>query len=281
MNFYGSKATEQHTLAGRLIPLAEAMLLAVSKATGQPSAEARYSQILPVWTHNVCDKITATIFKSLVEAAPRDKVVNAHNYGCLIGILLRWVVFYFKEAPEQFKKYGLMDLTPEQEKRLEQVAGLPLLFATASDLFKKPITDGDALIEAGTDRRQKEVEKLKAQFFPMIRFLLNRPIDEQCEFLDGIAKGFKVFLNPAGDFAGDKRRLQIYFRCTTVRDFVATKYRSASSPRLLGRNFAPPPSSCEPEFIPMTVVTGLFQRVQVPQTKARPKLSRTLAPTLA
>ena len=210
MNFYGSETTEQHTLAGRAIPLMEAMWFAVSKAVGQPAAEPMHSKILPVWTHNLCDKLTTTIFKGLVTAAPRDQVVKAHNYGYLIGILLRGVVFWVKEAPEKLKQDGLMDLTPEQDKKLEQVAGLPVLFAAASAFFQKPITDGDALMEAGADRTQKKVEEMTAQFLQMGRHLLNRPIEEQCEFLNGIAKGFRSFLNPAGEFAGDKRRVEVY-----------------------------------------------------------------------
>jgi hypothetical protein len=210
MNFYGTQTNEQHTLAGRLIPLLEALWLAIAKATGQPAMEPRYSELLPGWTHNLCAKTTTTLFKGLVEAAPRDNVVNARNYGCMIGILLRGVVFYMKEVPAILEKDGLLNLTPERESKLEQLAGLPQLFAMASDFFNKPISDGDTLIEAGAEQVNKKADELAAGFGQVMLYLLNRPVSEQSAFLDGIARGFKIFLNNDGEFAGDKRRLEAY-----------------------------------------------------------------------
>ena len=91
-----------------------------------------------------------------MEAAPRDNVINARNYGCIIGILLRAVVFYVKEVPALLEKDGLLNLTPERESKLEKLAGLPQPYSIASDFFQKPIADSDKLIQAGTNRWRRK-----------------------------------------------------------------------------------------------------------------------------
>ncbi len=52
-------------------------------------------------------------------------------------------------------------------------------------------------------------------------------------------------------------------------------------PRSAGRNLTPAPSSGEPELVPMAVVAGFFERIQVTQPRLRPKLAGALAPALA
>ena len=111
MNYYGKEGGPQHTISGRVIPLGEAMHRAVLKATNQPLQEPQLSACLPPWVHSICDELTKTAFKSLVETAPRDNKFVARDYGRIIGILLRGVVFYFKEVPALLKKDGLLDLT--------------------------------------------------------------------------------------------------------------------------------------------------------------------------
>ena len=52
MNFDGGQADEQHTIAGRLIPLMEALHIAVAQASGQPLIERHSSKALPEWTRS-------------------------------------------------------------------------------------------------------------------------------------------------------------------------------------------------------------------------------------
>jgi hypothetical protein len=70
MNFYGSEGQDVHTIAGRLIPLSEALYIAVQKAASRPVSEPKYSVNFPVWGHNICGEFTKTIFRKLVAAAP-------------------------------------------------------------------------------------------------------------------------------------------------------------------------------------------------------------------
>jgi hypothetical protein len=210
MNFYGTETTEQHSVSGRLNPLAEAMHLAILKASDQPPQDPKYSMVLPMWAHKLCDKLTTTIFKRLAEMAPRDNQFVARHYGQIIGLLLRGVVFYFKEAPALLKKDGLLDLSEEQEKKLEKFGGLPLLFSVATEIFQKPISSEDELAEASIEKSKKKTEEIAGGLLLVLRYLLDRPIEEQYEFLRGIPEGFKSFLNFQSEFVGDKRRLETY-----------------------------------------------------------------------
>jgi hypothetical protein len=210
MNFYGTETTDQHTLAGRIIPLLEAMFQSVSMAGGQPVKEPKYSTVLPAWAHKICDKLTKTIFKNLVETAPRENQFIARHYGQLVGMLLRGVVFYFKEVPALLKKDGLLDLTEEQETKLERFSGMPLLVLAASETLQKPISNKDELIEAGEQIVEKQAEDNLSQLFLVLRHLLDRPVEEQYQFLRGIPEGFKAFLNSRSEFTGEKRRIEVY-----------------------------------------------------------------------
>jgi hypothetical protein len=71
MNFYGPENRDEHTLAGRLIPLAEALYHSVMKAANQPVAQSQQSAQLPSCCLNICDQFTKSIFRGLVDVAPK------------------------------------------------------------------------------------------------------------------------------------------------------------------------------------------------------------------
>lgn len=210
MNFYGKESGPQHTISGRVIPLCEAMHRSVLKASNQPLKEPQHSVCLPVWVHNICDELTKTIFKRMIESAPRDNKFVARDYGRIIGFLLRGVVFYVKEVPALLKKDGLLDLTKERAEKLEKEAGFPLLFSMASQTLQKPISNKDELIQEGGERIEKRGKELLSGFFVIGRHLLDQPIEQQHEFLCGIPEGFVSFLNDQGDFAGKRKRFEIF-----------------------------------------------------------------------
>lgn len=149
MNFYGTESTSEHTLAGRLIPLVEALARAVARAAKQPLSESKYSTQLPAWCHNICDQLTKTIFRNLIHVAPKPGKFDAQNYGCMAGMLPRAVSFIFKDAPTVLKRDGLLDLSPERERKIEKAAGIELLFPVASEQFQQPMTNEDELLAAG------------------------------------------------------------------------------------------------------------------------------------
>jgi len=190
MNFYGNENRDEHTLAGRLIPFAEALHRSVMKAAEQPIPEKNHSAALPAWCHNMCDELTKSVFGELVKAAPGRTKFSCRNYGRIVGMLLRGVVFFLKEAPAQLKQDGLLNLSPEQKAKLEPHAGLPLLFAAAGKQFQKPISNHEELLKAGEEQLEKQTEVSLNGGLLFLRYLLNRPVEEQHEFLCGIPQGF-------------------------------------------------------------------------------------------
>lgn len=210
MNFYGTETGPQYTISGRLIPWFEAMHRSIMKAGNQPLKEPQHSACLPEWVHNICDELTKTVFKRLIETAPRDNKFVARDYGRMTGMMLRGAVFYLKEAPAMLKKEGLLDLPKEKDEKLEHFAGLPVLFSAASQSFQKPITNEDELIQGATERGQQKVEEILGHLLLIGRHLLDQPIEQQHEFLCGIAEGFISLLNYEGDFAGKRKRFETF-----------------------------------------------------------------------
>ncbi len=210
MNFYGTETGPQHTISGRVVPLCEGMYRSVLKAANLPLKEPQHSGCLPPWVQNICDEFTKTVFKRLVESVPRDNKLVARDYGRTIGILLRGAVFYLKEVPALLKKEGFLDLTKEQDEKAEKVAGLPVLFSMMSQTFQKPISNEDELFREGGERVAKKAEELWGGFLLVGRYLLDQPIEQQHEFLCGIPEGFVSFLNEQGDFAGKRKRFEIF-----------------------------------------------------------------------
>lgn len=86
MNFYSAKNGNDHTISGRLIPLAEAVLLSVAKAANQPLPEQKYSKTPPPWTHNLCDQLTIILIfipRALLRGVlcARRQIVNAAGHA--------------------------------------------------------------------------------------------------------------------------------------------------------------------------------------------------------
>jgi hypothetical protein len=210
MNFFGTENRNEHTIAGRLIPLWEAVHRSITKAAKQPVSEAKYSVQLPVWCHNICDQLTKSVFRSLVDSAPKDGKFTARNWGRMTGFILRWASFCFNDAPAVLKREGFFDLSPEQEEKIEENSGIDLLFPIASEKFQKPITNEEELLEAGEAHFQKKSDEWMNQAFGVLSFFANQPISEQHKFLCGIPEGFTIVVNNEGEFTGKRGRYEIY-----------------------------------------------------------------------
>jgi hypothetical protein len=210
MNFYGAENRDEHTLAGRLIPLAEALYRSVLKAGSQPVPESKYSAQLPAWCHHICDQLTKSIFRGLVDVAPKDRKFDARHYGRMVGLLLRGASFWFKDAPAQLKQEGLLDLSPEQEQKLEKSAGLELLLPVASEQFQKPVTNEEELLDAGQAQLEAKAAQLMSQGLVIMKFLVNQPVAEQHKFLCGIPEGFVMVLDNQAEFTSKRGRYEIF-----------------------------------------------------------------------
>ena len=210
MNFYGSESGDKHTLAGRWIPLAEAFDHAIKKAANQPLGEYKQGAQLPVWGHKICDQLTKTLFKNVVGLAPQGKF-DARGIGRSVGMLLRGVNFVYKEANAELKRAGLLDLSPKEEQKLEELTGLPVVFQAASEQWQKPIGNEGELIDATKTQLQSFALKQIDPVLMVMKHLANASVEEQHEFLCGIPEGFIALLDHRGDFATKGRRHELYF----------------------------------------------------------------------
>lgn len=163
-----------------------------------------------MWAHNVCDQLTKTVFRGLVAVMPSIKEFEPRNYGRMLGVLLRGAVFVFKDAPGQFAKDGLANLSPEQEKKLEKASGMELLYPVVSAHTGKPVSNEDEFSETVATQFEAKAEQLLKEAILVGRYLMNRPVKEQHEFLCGIPEGFALVINDDGEFRGKSRRYEIY-----------------------------------------------------------------------
>jgi hypothetical protein len=99
---------------------------------------------MPAWGHNIANELTTTVFKGIVNMAPKGRQYHARNCGQLIGVMLRAAYFYWKDVPATLEREGLTKLTPEQEKKLEKMSGWELACAHASTLSVRPLKTGSS-----------------------------------------------------------------------------------------------------------------------------------------
>ena len=213
MNCYGKTVGPQHTLAGRITPLCEALRLAICRAAGKPPPPVRYAESFPEWGHHIADELTKTIFKGIVRMAPHEKqseTTLAAKAGQLVGLLIRMGIFYWKEIPAQIEREGLNKLTAEQKAKLEKMAGWELMLPHASELAGRPITTRAELIKFQRRRNLHFVIQLIRSNLKLAKLILHRPLEDIFQFLSGLPKGFKSFLNTDGEFAGKGKRTEIF-----------------------------------------------------------------------
>ncbi|HUZ07746.1 MAG TPA: hypothetical protein VMV89_09695 [Candidatus Paceibacterota bacterium] len=213
MNSYGTTVGPQHTLVGRIAPMCEAFRLALHHATNIPPFPTRYAKDFPQWAHKIGDELTKTIFKGIVRMAPKDSQpneTNANKVGQMYGLMIRMVIYFWKEVPAQIERDGLNKLTPEQNQRLEKVIGLELLVPEASELAGRPVTNQEEIKKFIRRRILKFLFQQVRLGLRMINFILHRQAGEVFQFLSGMPKGFKGFLNTDGKFAGKGKRTEIF-----------------------------------------------------------------------
>ncbi|HEX3797327.1 MAG TPA: hypothetical protein VH413_01395 [Verrucomicrobiae bacterium] len=138
---------------------------------------------LPSWAGNICEQLHRTIFKRLVDLKPGGEQVDWRNFGRLLGVWQRQFTF-LDDAWE-----GTESVSPEE--------------ATAP-----PTEPPDSFkIVPQSDLLQAVHDSLKDSIF---NSLSETPVHLN-DFLSGLAEGHELFLDPQGQFTGDRGRTAIYF----------------------------------------------------------------------
>jgi hypothetical protein len=209
MNYYGKTSGPEHKVFGRIAPMCEALHRAVFRAAGKSVEPAALSGAMPEWCQNVADRLVLTVLKGIVGLAPHGKF-DARSYGRLVGVLIRGIVHFGKEVPAQLKREGLLDLETEKEGKLESMLDMPAILAFVSTKLQRPISNKDDLIKAGTEELERRADVQVEFLLTVGRYLLNRPVAEQHEFLCGIPEGFVLILNNDGGYTGQRQRTDLY-----------------------------------------------------------------------
>jgi hypothetical protein len=215
----------EETIAGQIMIVIEALTRASDKARGLPVKEPEFSACVPVWYHNIADILAKTIFRKMIALDPKGQF-EARNFGKTMGSILRGAVFFGKELEFILKKMGLLDLSKDEEKKVEDMAGIELLFPVASKKFNRPIRNENQLINQTSRHLEKWgidlVKSLKVQLV----HLWHQPIEEQHQFLCGMAEGFILFLDTEAQFSGDRGRTNLYFNLMRLWPEIAAMQKA-------------------------------------------------------
>jgi hypothetical protein len=223
-----SAAKPEETIAGNVLIALEAITRAVNKARGLPVEEAQYSGCVPGWYHNIADILVKTVFKGLLALDSKGQF-DARNFGRTTGMILRGTVFFGKEFETMLKTGKLWDLSEDQEKKLDAVSGIEVLFGFASKKFNRPIRNENQLVNQGFRHLEKWAINLLKGFKGQFVQLWNLPIEEQHKFLCGIAEGFILFLDSEGQFAGDRGRTTLYLNLIKFWPEIAAMQKAEPS----------------------------------------------------
>jgi hypothetical protein len=211
MNFYGPTAGPQHTIYGRIAPMMEAMRLAICRAVELPAVPAKMPHEVPAWVHRIADELTTTVFKGIVNLGPATKKYRPHEIGQMVGLLIRMAIFYWKEAKAIWEREGFNRLTPEQKTKLEKITGWEHACRHASEVSGQQITTKKQLLRYWRLRLFKFALSTGRVIWTLVKFTLNRPVEDIFQFMMGLPKGFKCFLNTDGEIAKTGKRTEVYF----------------------------------------------------------------------
>jgi len=199
----------QKTIAGRVIPLVEAFQRGVDKARGKALGEPKLSSCLPSWCHSIAERFAKTIFKSTIALDPKGQF-DARNFGRIVGVLLRGLVFIYKEAEPLLRKEGLWEMDKEREEKIEKAMGTELVFPIVSEKVGRPVTNEDELTSVLEGEAGKRVGNLLEMVEKPLLHILGQSVRQQHQFLRGIPEGFISLLNSGGTFTGDRGRTNMY-----------------------------------------------------------------------
>jgi hypothetical protein len=104
-----------------------------------------------------------------------------------------------------------LDLTAEQEKKVDSMVDTDEIITFVSKKFGRPIAHEDELGKVLGEELEKKIDQEWTGFTTVCRFLIDRPVGEMHEFLVGLPEGFTLFLNNEGGFSGKRQRTDLYF----------------------------------------------------------------------
>jgi len=161
---------------------------------------------LPHWAKNIMTKFGKTIMKPVLKLRPSKKT-TCQDYGKIIGVLNRGIIFYRNGSRKIIEADGLDEISNEDWEKIQPEDQL------RTHIIKqlgRPVAEHenlDGLIDELTEKRITHLEGLRAQAF---RFMASRSTKDNAMFHKGMMQGYEIFMDEDDHFCGDRGRTEIY-----------------------------------------------------------------------
>ncbi len=163
---------------------------------------------VPVWCRIIGNRFCRTIWKPILKLRFNGKV-NWRNYGRMIGIVERsktfWTTDFSRIINEEFG-----DLTKREAKKIEaQISREEIRARCVKALGRKVGKDEslEKLVDELLERRLEEHDRLREIAF---RHVARQPAKISIQFFEGVAEGYRCFLDAEAKFSGDRGRTETY-----------------------------------------------------------------------
>lgn len=200
-----------HAAAGKLTGLEE-------EATGQVEAKP-----LPQWGVKTLDQLRKTVMRPVLKLKPHGKT-NCKDYGKIIGVVERQITFLEVDIWEIMLGEGWDKIPKEEWEKIQPEAQMRDHLIR---LLKRKVGDDEKTEDLAVEAWERKIENHKAIRQAAFEFISTRSAKERGMFYDGLAQGYKLFMDEAGKLCGDRGRTEIY------TELLASQYEIEKMRRML------------------------------------------------
>jgi len=198
---------------------------AVDKLTGQKGEENPELEVrpLPQWGVKTLEQLRKTVMRPILKLKPH-KNINCKDYGKIVGILDRQITFLEVDIWEILIALGLDKITDEEWEKIQPEAQMRALLIR---VLNRKVGDDEMTADLAIEVLELKIKRYKDIKQAGFDFIAQQSAKDRSLFYDGLAIGYKLFLNEAGKFCGDRGRTEIYM------DLLASQYEIEKMRRML------------------------------------------------
>ena len=202
---------------GLQIELAKAAGLPVEHKTGCEQDRR------PKWSLNIVDRLRRTNLQRLLKLRSAGEI-RWQNYGKIIGVLERGKTFLLVDLPRIIVEEGLDKITDEQWEKIQPMEQLRWHVVK---ILNRTVSDGESLNELVDEVINRWIESLQKHRQVAFWHASQRSAKEYALFLKGVWQGYKLVMDEAGKFCGDRGRTEIYM------ELLSSQYEIEKMRRML------------------------------------------------
>ena len=168
-------------------------------------------------------QLRKTVMRPVLKLKPRGNV-NCKDYGKIIGVLGRQITFLEVDIWEIMKAHGLDKITDEEWEKIQPEVQMRDHLIR---VLKREVGDDEKTEDLANEALNRKIENLKTIKQAGFIFIAKQSAKDQSLFFDGLAQGYKLFLDDAGNLCGDRGRTGIYM------DLLASQHEIEKMRRML------------------------------------------------